>query len=122
MDKTLEKSISILLKEWKDINGQLELLFRERDQHKTKELMGEGINLFIQFLSLSNGFPTSEDIPFSPDKFDSKPVNAEDRLGFIMSRPALYHSYRQLSELMVEQEKLYIKSNLLKKASKPTNG
>jgi hypothetical protein len=118
MDKMME-SIPQLIKEWKDIKDQLEILFRERDQQNAKKLMDQGINLFIQFISLSNGFPASLDKPFTPNQYDFKPVNVEERLGFIMSRPALYHSYRQLSELMVEQEKLYVKSNILKKASKP---
>lgn len=113
------ESIPQLIKEWKDIKDQLEILFRERDQQNAKKLMDQGINLFIQFISLSNGFPASLDKPFTPNQYDFKPVNVEERLGFIMSRPALYHSYRQLSELMVEQEKLYVKINILKKASKP---
>lgn len=118
MDKMME-SIPHLLKEWKDIKNQLEVLFRERDKQTAKKLMDQGINLFIQFLSLSNGFPVSLDEPFTAEPYEFKPVNVEERLGFIMSRPALYHSYRQLSELMIEQEKLYVKSNILKKASKP---
>lgn len=113
------ESIPQLIKEWKDIKDQLEILFRERDQQNAKKLMDQGINLFIQFISLSNGFPASLDKPFTPNQYDFKPVNVEERLGFIMYRPALYHSYRQLSELMVEQEKLYVKINILKKASKP---
>jgi len=122
MDEAKEESISILLTEWKALNGQLEVLFHERNQLKARVLMGKGINLFIQFLSLSNGLPAVQDKPFTPEQFHYKPVNVEERLGFIMSRPALYHSYRQLSELMVEQEKLYAKRNILKKASKPNNG
>ena len=46
---------------------------------------------------------------------EMKPVNLEERLGFIISRPTLFHSYRQLTELMVEQEKLYAKKNIVKK-------
>lgn len=113
------ESIPHLIKEWRDIKDQLEILFRERDQQNVKKLMDQGINLFIQFISLSNGFPVSLDEPYTPNQYEFKPVNVEERLGFIMSRPALYHSYRQLSELMIEQEKLYVKSNILKKASKP---
>jgi hypothetical protein len=118
MDKRME-SISCLLKEWKDIKDQLEVLFRERKQHKTKPLMDQGINLFIQFLSLSNGLPELVDKSFIPNQYEFKPVNVEERLGFITSRPALYHSFRQLSELMVEQEKLFVRKSIIKKASKP---
>jgi hypothetical protein len=118
MDKRME-SISCLLKEWKDIKNQLEALFRERKQQNIKPLMDQGISLFIQFLSMSNGYPELVDKPFIPNQYEFKPVNVEERLGFIMSRPALFHSYRQLSELMVEQEKLFMRRSILKKASKP---
>jgi hypothetical protein len=115
MDKMME-TIPSLLNEWKVIKSQLEVLFKERDQQNVKKLMVQGINLYIQFISLSNGYPISLDEPFTAKQYEFKPVNVEERLGFIMSRPALYHSYRQLSELMVEQEKLFVKRNILRKA------
>jgi hypothetical protein len=118
MDKKVE-NISSLLKEWENSRVQLEALFRDRDYESAKVLMEKGILMFIQFLSWSNELPATRDEPFNANKFEFKPVNVEERLGFIMSRPNLYHSYRQLLELMVEQEKLYSKRSILKKASKP---
>lgn len=110
---------SNLLKEWEDRKVQLESLFRERNYKNAKELMEKGITSFIQFLSWSNELPVRQDEPLNFTQFEYKPVNVEERLGFIMSRPNLYHSYRQLSELMIEQEKLFMKRSILKKASKP---
>jgi hypothetical protein len=118
MDNEIE-SITSLLQEWKDTKEELEVLFREREQKNAQELMTKGISLFKQFLTLSNRVPGSLDEPFKSIQLDFKPVNLEERLGFVMSRPALFHSYRQLSELMIEQEKLYVKKNIQKKASKP---
>ncbi|MEH7303490.1 YpoC family protein [Neobacillus drentensis] len=111
--------ISNLLTEWDKSKEQLEKYFRERDYHNAKVLMEKGINLFIQFISRANELPILQNESINYKQFDFKPVNVEERLAFIMARPGLYHSYRQLSELMIEQEKLFVKRNILKKASKP---
>lgn len=118
MDNPTE-NVSTLLKEWEDIKMRLEQLFRERDQTNAKGWMEKGIALFIQFLYYTNEESTalSDSIPFQ--RFYFKPVNIEERLGFIIARPGLYHSYRQLSELMVEQEKLFVKKSITKKSSRP---
>ncbi|NRD80540.1 hypothetical protein HPT25_24770 [Bacillus sp. BRMEA1] len=95
----------------------LENLFRERKQDHTTSYMEKGIDLFKQLLLLTNDIPYIPEsfIPFDQLRF--KPVNVEERMGFIAARPHLFHSYRQLSELMVEQEKLYTKK-LIKKSSR----
>lgn len=113
-----EMEVTRILEEWNLVKTQLEKLFHVRNLGNTGELMRQGINLYVQLLFLSNGQQVSEDesIPFS--EFALKPVNIEERLGFIKSRPNLFHSFRQLSELMVEQEKLFVKKNIMKKSSK----
>jgi len=118
MDNRAE-TVSTILEEWESVKIRLDQLFRERDQKKAKEWMEKGIVLFIQFLYYTNEKASTpyDSIPFH--QFYFKPVNIEERLGFIMARPGLYHSYRQLSELMVEQEKLYAKRNIVKKTSRP---
>ena len=118
MDKK-EVEISNLLTEWKNSKVQLEVLFRERNYKNAKVLMDKGIQLFTQFLAWSNDWPVTMNETLNYRQLEFKPVNVEERLAFITSRPALYHSYRQLSELMIEQEKLFVKRNILKKASKP---
>jgi len=109
------ETVSTILEEWKNVKIRLDQLFRERDQKKAKEWMEKGIALFIHLLNYTNEKASTpyDSIPFHQLNF--KPVNIEERLGFIMARPGLYHSYRQLSELMVEQEKLYAKRNIIKK-------
>ncbi|MCL6571625.1 MAG: hypothetical protein K6T88_08060 [Bacillus sp. (in: Bacteria)] len=118
MDNQMEVASS-LLNEWGRIDAQLEKSFSERDQKNVTDWMEKGIALFVHFLFLSNekSLPHIEPIPFH--EVDFKPINIVERLGFIISRPNLYHSYRQLAELMNEQEKLLAKRNILKKASKP---
>jgi len=110
------ETAAAILAEWEIIQSQLAPLFRARDQKNTKEWMENGINLFLQFLYLTNHetFLSSNEIRY--DQFLYKPVNLEERIDFIHSRPGLYHSYRQLSELMLEQEKQFVKSNIIKKS------
>ncbi|WP_160721291.1 YpoC family protein [Bacillus sp. USDA818B3_A] len=116
MDNRL-KAAAALLTEWGQIQSQIEPLFRARDQRNSKEWMEKGIKLFLQFLFLTNNvsLPVNED---AYDQFHFKPVNMKERLDFVKSRPDLYHSYRQLSELMGEQEKQFVKSNIAKKSSR----
>ncbi|MEH7093432.1 YpoC family protein [Neobacillus vireti] len=110
------EAAAAILAEWGIIQSQLVPKFRARDQKDTKEWMEKGINLFLEFLYLTNHetFLSSNEISY--DQFLYKPVNLEERIDFINSRPGLYHSYRQLSELMLEQEKQFVKSNIIKKS------
>ncbi|MCM3766599.1 YpoC family protein [Neobacillus niacini] len=111
-------AVSNLLEEWKTVKIRLENNFRERNQQGTKELMEQGITLFIHFLHLTNESTAIEGEPVPFGQFHFKPVNIEERLGFIQARPNLFHSFRQLSELMVEQEKQYVKKTIIKKSSR----
>jgi hypothetical protein len=112
-------AIPLLIEEWEGNRDQLEELHRNRDQINTLNVMKKGIGLFIQFLFWSNDRPVSLKEPIPSYPFNCKPVNIEERLAFILSRPNLFHSFRQLSELMVEQEKAFVKKGIVKKASKP---
>ncbi|WP_066369559.1 YpoC family protein [Neobacillus fumarioli] len=99
-----------ILEEWKTVKDQLEDVFRRRDLTNVKTYMDKGIELFKQLLALTND--KTELPPF--DQLVYKPVNLAERFEFIMNRPNLYHSFRQLSELMKELEKLYVKNNVKK--------
>ncbi|WP_284035977.1 YpoC family protein [Neobacillus sp. 114] len=113
------ESVTDILKEWASIQEQLEKVFRNRDQIGAKEWMNKGIQLYLRFLFLTNGLPLSynDAIPF--ESIEYMPVNLEERFAFIKYRPSLYHSYRQLSELMVEQEKQYARKTI-QKNKRPT--
>jgi hypothetical protein len=110
-----DEAISVLLADWNHVKAELETLYRDRNQKDTIHGMKKGIGLFIQLLFWVNEKEINLK-EFEPlERLDSKPVNLDERLGFIIRRPNLYHSFRQLSELMIEQEKLYAKKNIVKK-------
>lgn len=107
--------ISFLLAEWNLLKTELETLYRNRDQQTTLKGMKKGIGLFIHFLYWSNDRQVKLNELEPLGSIEMKPVNLDERLGFIIRRPNLFHSYRQLSELMTEQEKLLAKKNIVKK-------
>ena len=107
--------IAFLLAEWNLLKMELETLYRNRDQQTTLQGMKKGIGLFIHFLYWSNDRQVNLKKLEPLDRIEMKPVNLEERLGFIIRRPNLFHSYRQLSELITEQEKLFAKKSIVKK-------
>jgi tRNA nucleotidyltransferase/poly(A) polymerase len=119
LDENVDQAISNLLSEWERIKVELEILYRNRDQKSTLQGMKKGIGLFIQFLYLSNDRQVNSKEFISINLLEITPVNLEERLAYILSRPNLFHSYRQLSELMTEQAKQYAKKNIAKKRLSP---
>lgn len=113
------EAIPQLLKEWEKVERELEELHKSRNAQNTLQAMKKGVGIFIEFLFWSNDLPVSLKEPIPSIQISSKPINVVERLGFIISRPKLFHSFRQLSELIIEQEKLFAKKNTIKKASKP---
>ncbi len=111
--------IPSLLLEWGQIKTDLEKFYRNRDQENTNLGMKKGINLFLKFLFWSNELQVVDKEPLPLDSLPYRPVNIGERIGFILKRPNLFHSYRQLSELFLEQEKQFVKKNIKEKASKP---
>ncbi|MFS0776338.1 YpoC family protein [Neobacillus sp. 3P2-tot-E-2] len=110
-----EENISLLLSKWDGVKSELEIHYRNRDQQSALQLMRKGIVYFIQFLYCSNDRQVNSKEPIPLNQLEIKPVNFEERLTYILSRPSLFHSYRQLSELFTEQEKLFAKKNIVKK-------
>ncbi|WP_053363930.1 YpoC family protein [Bacillus sp. FJAT-27251] len=108
---TPEKYIPILLNEWEKLKGVIGQGHSVRDPIKASVAMEQGISLFLKFVYWSNRMPVSLSLE-GLGTLGVKPVNAEERLKFIMARPGLYHSYIQLSGLMVEQHKQFARSTL----------
>lgn len=100
---------------WHQVKREIEELHRQRKKEGTEEVTKKGIDLFIQFLFLSNDKPYSFHDSPPLDDLEVKPVNLKERLDFILARPSLFPSYIQLCELMVEQEKLFAKKMIKKK-------
>lgn len=109
------KEIEALLIDWPKVKEEIRYSFEKRDKKAAVPLMEKGISLFIKFLYWSNGLGESPAKEIRYEGLQIKPVNCEERLQFIMTRPNLHHSYMQLCELMSEQEKGYRKALAIKK-------
>lgn len=108
-----EEVIPYLQEEWKKLKIQLGTIFTTRDIASALVPMKQAIGLFIEMLFWSNAQPVC--FPLNNiQQLEIKPVNIEERIEFIISRPMLYHSYVQLTELFIEQEKHFTKMLLLK--------
>lgn len=107
----IEKQSARILLSWKHSKIELEEFYKNRDGDRALSVMNNSIELFMEYLNITNGKKGSanmEDFPVSP-------VNVKERLAFIESKPRLYHSYVQLAELFTEQEKLFAKKLALYK-------
>lgn len=104
-----------ILEEWGELQQSLHNLFKERNKELVKEPMQRGIALFIEFLQWVNGNPVGKEHAMNYEQLRIKPVNIEERLSYILTRPNAYPSYMQLIELMKELEKQYEKSMAIKR-------
>ncbi|MEH7441662.1 YpoC family protein, partial [Bacillus sp. JJ1122] len=108
-----ELSHNIFLR-WKQSQLALEGFFKNREGEQVLPIMKDSIELFYQYLFISNGNKVNRKI----NDYLVKPVNVLERLNFIETKPHLYHSYVQLAELFTEQEKLFAKNMALNKIKK----
>jgi hypothetical protein len=109
--------LPLIQNEWGKVKPDIEDMHHQRKKAGINEAMIKGIGLFLQYLYWSNGKPVNiKDLPVFAN-IRIKPVNLEERVGFIVARPGLYQSYVQLCELMIEQEKHFAKHNMINKAS-----
>ncbi|MBT2662323.1 YpoC family protein [Bacillus sp. ISL-45] len=108
-----DMAVERLLSEWNQCKAKLAAHFRNRESDLAEPLMQRAILLFEQFLILSNSL--NQDVHSIKD-CKIKPVNAKERLDFIVARPKLFHSYKQLAELFAEQEKQFAKQAILNKS------
>ncbi len=116
--ETPDKSISTLLQEWLLVKEQLQTHFENRNKKDTFIFMRKGISFFIEFLFWTNERPVILHPQIEYGSLQIKPVNIKERFEFIMDRPNLFHSYMQLCELFLEQEKSYKKAIAMKKMRK----
>lgn len=100
-----------IIQRWKQSKLALEGLFKNREGEKILPIMRDSIELFYEYLFISNGKRANAGI----DVYLVKPVNVQERLHFIETKPRLYHSFVQLTELFSEQEKLFAKNMALDK-------
>ena len=108
-----DQAVERILGEWNQCKEMLMTYFKNRDTEKAFPSMRNAIDLFEQFLFISNCL--NKEIHSIKD-CKIKPVNVEERLNFIVSRPKLFHSYKQLAELFAEQEKQFAKQVVLNRS------
>ncbi|MGM0845926.1 MAG: YpoC family protein [Bacillota bacterium] len=101
---------------WGELSVELNAAFSSRDSKKVKSLMNKASALFLMYLFWTNGRPANpsrwkEEL----EVLSLKPVNASERLEFVLMQPALFHSYKQLNQLFIEQVKQFAKHMAVRK-------
>ncbi|MCM3109303.1 YpoC family protein [Lederbergia lenta] len=103
----MDQNITGLLFQWEQLNGVLEKQFKV-NKNGEKNMMLEAIAIFLQLLFWTNGEPVNlKHLEGKLTNFQIKPFNIYDRLIFIFSRPTSFHTFKQLQELMLEQQKKF---------------
>ncbi len=106
-----------VLQEWEKLKAELHEKYTAREKNSVPEMMKTGIAFFYELLFWCNHKP----VDLNKDQLTDlmiKPINTAERLAFITSRAANYHSYVQLGELFIELQKIFSKEQVKKKASK----
>jgi hypothetical protein len=102
--------------EWSGISEELKRAFTAREGKEINSLMIKAIAQFMMYLFWTNGMPAKPSLWMEElQGMSIKPVNAEERLGFVMIQPSLFHSYKQLNQLFIEQMKQYAKHMAIRK-------
>ncbi|WP_163100961.1 YpoC family protein [Peribacillus alkalitolerans] len=110
-----KKSIEIILQQWPSYQTSLKVSFQTRDFQNLLPLMKKGISCCFSILFWQNNQPVNlKNWEHKTTLLYYKPINFIERMGFILSRPKLFHSFIQLSQLMEELTKTYHKSLILK--------
>lgn len=105
-----------VMKCWESLREQLDTLFQKRETSKVAPLMKQGISICFASLFWLNEKPTIlNEWQKAIDELSYVPVNFVERMEFVLSRPNLYQSYKVLEQFMVEMEKLFVRSQILKK-------
>lgn len=112
-----EEAILAVLSLWKEKKQEIALLLRQR---KRGEAGGPMIHFTAHFLSVLHwmngvGVSSLQNMEQNMRHLQVKPINAGERILFILDRPSHYHSFIQLSELYEEAEKQFFKQIAVKK-------
>jgi hypothetical protein len=102
---------------WNEVSRKIEKAFKEKNKPRIREEMREGISNLLKILYWSNKQPVKLNKLNEVDSLALKPVNCQERLFFLLQRPELFHSYIQLTQLMEEQKKQFMKNIAIKKSA-----
>ena len=109
--------VSFIFDEWNQLKGKAREYFKQKDRsRKSERHLVRCVSLFIASLFWLNKIPVPGLFPSDLDltKLKRKPVNCEERLLFILSKPTQYHAFVQLEQLFSECEKIFAKAIALK--------
>ena len=102
--------------EWAVVADRVEERLAKRQTKEIEPYMQKGIVLFLSTLFWSNKSAVQVDhLDAHIQSLVHKPVNVDERIGYILNRPNTYPAYMQLKSLMDEQKKLVAKLIALKK-------
>ena len=105
-----------VVNDWKDIQAQLDELYQQRKTGQVGPLMKQGISICFASLFWLNEKPIIlHEWQKAIDELPFVPVNFAERMEFVLARPNLYQSFKVLEQFMVEVEKLFVRSQILKK-------
>ncbi|RLQ95134.1 YpoC family protein [Falsibacillus albus] len=117
----IQLNMPLLMDEWKRLDAILYRLFSERSK-EIVDPMKLSISFFLKILYWTNNRPVQlSNWQQELSNLRVIPVNTLERLQFIESNPFLYHSYKQVSELIKEQSKLFAKYSAMKNSNQSTS-
>lgn len=117
--KNPEEAILAVFSLWKETKQEIALLLRQR---KRRAAGGPMIHFTAHLLSILHwmngvGVSSLQNMDENMWHLQIKPINAGERILFILEGPDHYHSFIQLSQLYEEAEKQFFKQMAIKKTS-----
>ncbi|MEK4200477.1 YpoC family protein [Cytobacillus sp. FSL K6-0265] len=114
----LERVSETINREWQELSDSIKYAHQQRNKKEAGQLMVVGVAILVQYVYWLNEKPVSFCDQQIGIRLPIVPFNFSDRLQFIMQQPSLHLAFSQLTELMIEVNKLYAKKKIKKKHSK----
>ncbi|WP_349305501.1 YpoC family protein [Bacillus sp. FJAT-50079] len=116
-----DKSVKDIMIEWTSAERTLQAQFQARRQVSEAE-MKKIIAHYLSLLFWTNHQPVQLNQLHKKIKLlQITPYNLPDRLDFILNRPFSYQAFKQLQELMLEQQKHYAAIKVRGRSKTPSN-
>lgn len=103
----IKTSVSTLIDHWKLLKVEIGQYIATKKKEQMYKGMVHGICCFLECIYWLNELPVNFKEGLISRNIKIMPINAEERLHFILSRVTGYHSFKQLEELFKELEKQF---------------
>lgn len=103
----IKTSVSTLINHWRLLQVEIAQYIATKKTEQIYKGMAHGICCFLECLYWMNELPVTFKEGLISSNIKIMPINAEERLLFIISRVTGYHSFKQLEELFKELEKQF---------------